>query len=310
MLISLFNGFPFHHETFGVFLYYFTKRGHRVQIFTHPSNLQWLEFYKTMFRDVEFFPESEFNETHFNASDYVILTTDDDPHFPFECMKLPRANQKVISYDHNIALRQPLITRHITTRPYPGCTERASTPFLYPICPMISLEEKRARLADEPYINIAVVGGSWNTNAFWKCLLTNNDMSRIRIFFIHRFCPGVWNRMDKYVKSICPNTEIHIDCSTFTMIDLLKRSHYVAFLTDIDQFAHHSCSGSVGLAFNTGCAMIMTKKYNSDYQFRNVVYFDDAPRLTVPELNAVFDMRDAIVAENMKTCDAIFAPVL
>lgn len=270
-----------------------------IRIYTNPDGqMKWLDYYVSKFTTpsccIKIYPHTEFKEPEFLESAHVILATDDDPHFPMEFMKLPDAHKKVISYDHNIALRQPNVSKHITTRPYFN-DERKNTPFMYPIYPIISLEDKRHSLASESTINIAVVGGSWNTNHFWRYLFPNNNMNDIKIFFIHRNQPGIWGRMDRYVKSICKNTEIYNDCDTFQLLELLKRSHYVAFLTDIDQFAFHSCSGSVGLAFNTGCTLLLTKKYNSEYRFRNVVYFDDCPKL-VSELNEdIFKERDELI---------------
>jgi hypothetical protein len=272
----------------------------------------WMEYYILRFlsssTSIVIKHPHEFSIDAFNESSYVIVTTDDDTAFPIDYMDLPNASKKVICYNHNIALRQPCIRQHITTRPY-TCESRKDTPYMYPIYPMISINEKREALAKESTINIAVVGGSWNSNNFWKCLFPKNNMDRITIFFIHRNHPGVWARMDRYVKSICRNTEIYLDCDTFKLLELLKRSHYLAFLTDIDQFVSHSCSGSVGLAFNTGCTMLMTRKYNSEFKFRNPIYFDDCPELTnTPDLECVFNERDTLMKANRETFETFIAP--
>lgn len=309
MIISIFNGFPFHYETFGVFLYTIMRvcvGGATFRLYTNQNDtMGWLQYYCACFPIECIKPYQEFKERDYVESTYVIVATDDDNEFPIaDCLKLPDADRKILCYDHNIALRQPLLKRHITTRPYPlSVVERIGTPFMYPVYPMISIEEKREALAKESTINIAVVGGSWNTNLFWRFLFPNNNMNDIKIFFIHRNNRGVWGRMDKYVKSICKNTEIYLDCETPLLIELLKRSHYLAFLTDIDQFVSHSCSGSVGLALNTGCTMLMTRKYNTEFQFKNPIYFDDLPKLTSnPDLDLIFNERNAIIQANIETC--------
>ncbi len=307
MIFSIFNGFPFHYETFGVFIYMIihTYTDPEIRIYTNQSNtLQWLEFYKARFSlaNVSIFTHDDFKEAQFIESSCVILTTDDDATFPIEFLKLSNTTT-VLCYDHNIALRQPHIAKHITTRPY-FTIERRDTPYIYPVYPIISREEKRDALLKETTINIAVVGGTWNTNNYWKYLFPNNNMNKIKIFFIHRHNPCIWARMDKYVKSICPNTEIHTDCNTFELMNLLKRSHYIAFLTDIDQFVYHSCSGSIGLALSTGCTMLMTRKYNSEYKFKNPVYFDDYPTLTNEFNPIVYEEQTRIIEHNLKVFTA------
>jgi hypothetical protein len=305
MIISIFNGFSFHYETFCVFLYNITQHNPKaiIRLYTNQKDdFGWLTYYCDRFPISCVKPHEEFKEQDFIESTYIILTTDDDSAFPIEFMKLSGAQHKVLCYDHNIALRQPLIERHITTRSYPLCEARKDTPFLYPVYPMISINEKRETLEKETTINIAVVGGSWNTNHFWKYLLANNNMNDIKIFFIHRNNPCVWGRMDKYVKSICRYTEIYLDCETPQLLELLKRSHYLAFLTDIEQFVSHSCSGSVGMALNTGCTMLMTRKYNSEFQFKNPIYFDDCPKLSAtPDLECIFNERETIIKTNYET---------
>jgi hypothetical protein len=309
MFISIFNSFPFHYEVFGVFIDYLVRHFSpcelKIRIYTNQDDkLHWLDFYKSRYPGdvIQYFKYEEFNVPQFNESDYVILPTDDDPGFHPIFTSLPNAAKKLICYDHDIELRTPHIQQHITTRPYPPHVEhRRNTPYLYPVYPIFSLNEKRAALAAESMINVIVVGGTYNTNHYWKYILANNDMNKLRIFYIHRHCPGVWGRMDKYVRSICPNTEIYEDCDTATMYSLLKRSHYLLLLTDVDKFIHTACSGSIGIAFSTGCTMIMPRRYNTDYQFRNALYFEDTPVLTnCPDIDLVYTEQATILEQNEK----------
>jgi hypothetical protein len=319
-IISIYNGFPFHFEIFGVFLNFlheFRQRSGgavdlRVRIYTNmDDSLHWLDFFRARYISnpsdvwVEILPHTDFSDAVFIESTYVILGTDDDESFSPHYASLPGASKKLICYDHDITLRSPHIQRHITTRPYPPqVTHRVGVPYMYPVYPMINLETKRAALAEETTVNIIVVGGSYNHNRYWPYLLRTNAEAfrdgRIRIFYIHRHCPGVWRRMDKYVASICPQTEIIEDCDTARMYSLLRRSHYMLILTDVDKFIHLSCSGSIGLAFSMGCPLIMPRAYNTDYQFRSAMYFEDLPILTTtpPTLETVFEEQAAIHAHN------------
>jgi hypothetical protein len=305
-IISIFNGFPFHFEVFGVFLNYiytYISTPCVVRIYTNlDDRLRWLDFYKTKYPALEIFPHSEFSDSVFNESSYIILGTDDDKSFSPTFVKLPNANKKLICYDHHISLRAPHIYHHITTRPFPHDMMRKSTPYIYPVYPMISLAEKQTVLDAEETINIIVVGGTYNTNHYWRYLMKSNNLNdgRIRIFYIHRHCPAVWAKMDKYVKSICVKTELCEECETERMYSLLKRSHYMLILTDSDNFVHQSCSGTIGLAFSTGCRLIMPRIYNTDYQFRSVLYYEDEPVLTPSSstLDLVFEEQEAIHAHN------------
>lgn len=325
MIISIYNGFPFHFEIFGVFLNFLHQfrdscesckpRDIKVHIYTNLEDpLRWLDYYKARYDFIEILPCIEFSAAAFNASAYVILGTDDDPSFSPLYMSLPDADKKLICYDHDIVLRAPHILRHITTRPYPPhVTHRVGVPHMYPVYPMITLDEKRAALAAETTVNIIVVGGTYNNNHYWMHLLRTNGAafkdSRVRIFYIHRRCPAVWRKMDRYVASICTQTEIIEDCDTERMYALLRRSHYMLILTDADKFIHKACSGSIGLAFSMGCRLIMPRIYNTDYQFRSPLYFEDGPVLAdaaTAELGAVFEEQAAIHKHNQAVLSDIF----
>jgi hypothetical protein len=329
MIISIYNGFPFHFEVFGVFLDYLLGGAARVRIYTNMDDpLHWLDFYRARYAaaastgGLEILPCAAFSVAAFHESTYVILATDDDPSFPAAYAALTGAAAKLVCYDHDITLRAPHIQRHITTRPYPlDVIHRRGVPYAYPVYPMMTLEEKRAALAAEgAVVNIVVVGGTYNTNHYWAHLLAANNLmgGGFRIFYMHRRCPGVWRRMDKYVRSICgggsgggSGAEIYEDCETTFMYSLLRRSHYMLILTDVDKFIHTACSGSIGLAFSTGCTLIMPRVYNTDYGFKSVLYYEDAPVLTrddaMGRLDAVFEEQGAMVAHNRALMASLFS---
>lgn len=324
IIISIYNGFPFHFEIFGVFLHFLHRRldsaaAVKVRIYTNMDDpLHWLDFYRAQYapeiRDgyLEILPQDAFSVDTFDESMYVILGTDDDSTFSPTYANLPQAATKLICYDHCVTMRAAHIARHITTRPYPLCASRASVPYMYPAYPMITLEEKRAVLAAETTVNLIVVGGTYNHNRYWPYLLNANREAfqdgRIRIFYIHRHCPGVWRKMDRYVASICRHTEIYEDCDTAHMYSLIRRSHYMLILTDVEKFIHSSCSGSVGLAFSMGCPLIMPRVYNTDYQFRSALYFEDGPVLTThAKLESVFEEQEAIHAHNYDVLSSLIS---
>jgi hypothetical protein len=156
-------------------------------------------------------------------------------------------------------------------------------------------------------INIVILGGTYNTNNYFHYLTAKNDMVGVRIFVIHRHCPEKWLDLDKHIQSICPNTEIYEDCNTTKMYEILKRSHYMLFISDIEKFIHTACSGAIGAAFGTGCTMIMPRIYNTDYKFKNALFFEDLPTLTrTPDLDTIFEEQDEILRHNTAVLDSMF----
>ena len=107
MIISIFNGFPFHYETFGVFIYTIIHINPKafIRLFTNQKdNMGWITYYCDRFPISSIQSHEEFTPQDFLDSTFIIVATDDDGSFPIDYMKLPDAQKKVICYDHNIAL--------------------------------------------------------------------------------------------------------------------------------------------------------------------------------------------------------------
>lgn len=302
MKFAIFNGFDFHYETFGVFLFYIFSKGHDVTVFS-PQGYEsgWFNFYRKLYGDFFVVKDPlEFTVEAFLEHDFTIITTDDDPRFNEELMKLPGAVDKVLCYDHHKALRRPSVKWHVGTRPF-ITGGRPELPFVIPCYPLFSKEQKAVSLAEEEFINVTLVGGVDNFDTYIDYLRPNNDFSKIKFYFVRR-----WTDDEKRARiaSLGINHEILVYIDTSDLFDLLRRTHYTVF-TDEAEHMFNSSSGAIGLTFSTGCTMLMSRAYNTDYMFKNVLYFDDYPTLTrTPDLDVVYSQQSEILTQNRKTLDA------
>lgn len=303
MKIAIFNGFCFHYETFGVFLYYCKLKGHSVTLYTeHSWAYNWFGFYNRYFDNFFVMKHfGEFLEKEFNEYDVIILPTDDDFTFKDKFLSLPNADNKILTYDHEYYNRRPQIKYHVATRPY--TKHFCDLPYVYNVYPVVSKEDKLKTLQDQKEINITLIGGyAEDLVENMNKIKVNNDISNIKIHFVNR------NPNDAYTKLLNDtgfSVEFHYSMDALDMFDLLKRSQYVLLVGLQHKFT--SCSGSVGLSFATGCTMLMTREYNQEYNFKSVVYFDDMPVLqTVPNLDIVYDEQQEIISHNFETLDSFF----
>jgi hypothetical protein len=301
MKIAIFNGFCFHYETFGVFLYYCKTKGYSVTLYTeHSWAYNWFGFYNRLFDNFFVMKHfGEFLEPEFNSYDFIILPTDDDFTFKDKFLSLPNADNKILTYDHEYYNRRPQIRYHVATRPYTKYF--CDLPSVYPVYPVVSKEDKLNALKNEPNINIALIGGYVedlveNINK----IKVNNDISKLKLHFINR------NPNDAYTKILLDtglDVNFYYAMDAVEMFKLLKKTQYVLFVGVQHKFT--SCSGSGGLSFANGCTMLMTREYNDEYNFKNAIYFDDMPNLqNIPNLDTVYEEQQEILTHNFETLDS------
>lgn len=302
MKFAIFNGFNFHYETFGVFLFYIFSTGHDVTIFSpQVCDSGWFNFYRRLFGDefcVVKHPR-EFDAESFIEHDFTIITTDDDRMFDDRLLEIPGAQDKILCYDHFKITRRPTVKWHVGTRPF-ITGGRPDLPFIIPSYPIVSKEQKARSLAEETYINVTLVGGIDHFDKYVDYLRANNDLSKVKFYFVRR-----WTDDEKRARlaALGINHEILVYLDTSMMFDLLRRSHYTIF-TDEDEHMFNTASGSIGLTFSTGCTMLMSKAYNTDYKFKNVLYFDDYPTLkSTPDLDVVYAQQAEIFERNRQILD-------
>ncbi len=299
MKIAIFNGFKFHYETFGVFLYTLQKCGHTVTVFTNRGfETGWFGFYYNFFGDffsTKFY--TDFTEEEFNNHDFVIVTTDDDGHFNEHFLTLPGGRNKVLAYDHHHTLRRPAIKHHVGTRPFTS-VGRPELPYMYACYPITSFSEKLECFTKNEKIIITLIGGPANIDKYFNYLKVNNDLSNVKFYFIRRW---ITDEIRKTLDSFDINYECLIGIDTQHMFDILKHSQYVMF-TDDGEHTFNSSSGAIGLALSTGCTMLMPRVYNTDYKFKNAIYFEDCPVLVKePSLDVIFKERDEIINDSINT---------
>ncbi len=301
MRVAIFNGFPFHHETFGVFLHYTKNKSYEVTLFTNQEySYNWFNVYKRLFGECFTLKKhTEFTEDEFNSHDFIIVTTDDDFSFNDTFMLLPNASNKVLTYDHDYRNRRPSIRYHVGTRPY--TTRNRHLPYIYAAYPCITIEDKITTLVNEPYINITLVGG-YIEDIVEKInfLKLSNDIRNIKFHFVDRY-PRI--EYINLINSTGLDVAFYYGIDTDTMFELLKKTHYLVFVGKKHIF--DSSSGSVGLSFCTGCTMLMSKEYNTDYQFKNAIFFEDSPTLQrIPNLNKIYDEQQDVIENNIKILDS------
>lgn len=299
MKFAIFNGFNFHYETIGVFLYTLQQCGHEVTVFTNRGfETGWFDFYKSYFGD--FFKDKfylAFTEEEFIKHDFVIVTTDDDKNFNDNYLVLPGGRNKVLAYDHYKENRRPSIKYHVGTRPFTSAG-RPELPYMYACYPIISFDEKLECCLKNDKITVTLVGGPTSLDKYVGLLRKNNDMSKIKFYFIRRW---ITDEIRDNIKSLGIDYECLVSIDTRAMLTILKSTQYMMFTDDIEH-TYNSSSGSIGLALSTGCTMIMPREYNTDYKFKNAIYFEDCPRLlNKPDLDVIFNERDQIIQNNINT---------
>jgi len=305
--ISLYNSFPFHYEIFGCFINYCVYNNYNLTIYTNfYNNLGWIDFYKSLYTNITFKNFQEFTKEVFNASNFVILGTDDDKIFKVEeFMKLNNAQNKLLCYDHDKHLRTPNINKHFGTRPF--LTTRSLLPFVYPVYPIVSKNDKLTILNKESTINITIVGSIHAKIEYLNYL--DIDWNFVNFKYIGRDLNQELNQeFINNLSKICKNTEFIKNCDALLMIDILKKSHYVMFATCSEKYVHNSTSGALGLAFSTGCQIVMPKIYNTEYQFKSVLYFEDRPKISrVVDLDKVYAEYSCLNSNNINSLDKLLS---
>ena len=275
--IAIFNSFKFHYEMFGYIISYCKKNNYELTIFTETiNNLGWLDFYKNIFCNYNFeYKCIDDYDRLKDTFDIVFVTTDDDYKFKTEWI-----NDKCIAIDHTNFNRRPEFTHHIGTREFDK-----NNLFALP-CYNILEECKKTNILEHK-INIAIIGvanippvGIIKGYTYYKInydvinrLCTNDKNLTINLHFIGR---GLYEQEIKSSinSNICINLHQGIDANE--MINLLKTCDYI--LTDatnnIDHINCISMSGNIPLAFSTLTPLIISKKNNSLYKFKNVIEFD------------------------------------
>lgn len=310
MKVAIFNGFYFHLEMYGYVIEYCRIKNYELTIICGDqiAHLGWLSLYNSFFSDyqIEYKYRGDFINSSIeekNVYDLFFLITDDDYIF---CSDYPEINRKTICIDHHYTNRRPEFLNKIATRPFGGiyCRDwalpcfhlmrRADTKYFYNI----------------PELHICIIGG-------WKdCTYNISILQRIHFqgkIIIH----AISKEMDKdKFKGLDFNkiTELRLytQIDTFYMIEIAQSCHFI--LTDATNdftYEHDRMSGAIPLAFSLLVPLIISKKTNSYYQFKNVIEFDkyghDDIVLRTIDFEALEKERDELISHSFSMFDKYIA---
>jgi hypothetical protein len=266
MHIAVFNGFPFHYEMFGYIIEFCKNNNYELSIFTNTiNNLGYFNYYKKLFNDYQFTLKNlELFNTLKYTYDVIILSTDDDPIFDNSDSFI---NDKTISIVHINYNRNPLILKAIATRPF---NDTKITDYALPVYRIFNSHYKKNNIKTDA-INITILGYS---NINYNTMVINRLKYHNKKIILHAISRGTTK--DKFIginESIELNIYKNIDISE--VLDILSISSYL--LTDVNNakdYVNYTMSGAIPLAFSTLTPLIISKKTNEYYKFRNVIEFD------------------------------------
>uniref|UniRef100_A0A6C0JJC6 Glycosyltransferase n=1 Tax=viral metagenome TaxID=1070528 RepID=A0A6C0JJC6_9ZZZZ len=307
MKVAIFNGFHFHFEMFGYIIEYCKLKNHELTIFCsfNNSHLGWLSLYNSFFSDyqIEYKSKDEFINYSLeekNAYDLFFLITDDDYSF---CSTIPEINRKTICIDHYYKDRRSEFLNKLATRPFGGiyCRDWA--------LPCFAIENQKNGLKyfhNMPELHIAIIGG-WT-----DCTYNVSILHRIRFqgkIVIHAISKDMdHNKFQGIDFNKITELRIYKQIDTLYMLEVAKTCHFI--LTDATNdfiYEHDSMSGAIPMSFSLLIPLIISKKTNSYYQFKNVIEFEkhahDEIVLHTIDFEALERERDELICHSFSMFD-------
>jgi hypothetical protein len=267
MHIAIFNGLPFHYEMFGYIIEFCKNNNYELSIFTNTrNNLGYLNYYKKLFNDYQFtLNDLELFNTLKYTYDLIILTTDGDPKFGKQDNLI---NDKTITIVHSNYNRSPAILKAIDIRPFTNDTKLRD--YALPVYKIFNRDYKQNKIKTD-VINITILGDSivnYNTMVINRLKYHNKKI------ILHAISRGMTkNKFIGLNESIELNIYKNIDISE--VLDILSISSYLLTnVTNVKDYVNFFMSGAIPLAFSTLTPLIISKKTNEYYKFRNVIEFD------------------------------------
>jgi len=266
--IAIFNSFHCHYEMFGYIIYYCFINKYKLTIYTQENyDMKWFSFYKNLFSRFNY----HFNIIHYtkfeegiqhNNYDLIFLTTDDDRNFNSKWV-----SNKVICINHYFKHRRFDCKHYIGTRPF----RDSSLEWAIPCFPVVDYSEKRCN--HDTCMHVAMIGTGYSYNPYNINVINRlASNKKIILHIITRKISCDISEIDSRIE-VCKHESINTD----EMFSILLSCSYI--LTDIhfkltDHQEGYSMSGSIPLAFSTLTKLIISKKNNSFYNFKNVIEFE------------------------------------
>ena len=269
--IAIFNSFCFHYEMFGYIIEYCKINNFVLTIYTSFDNtLGWLEFYKNIFQNYQFEIKSVLNfENEREIFDIVFITTDDDYFFKEECI-----TSKCVAVQHTYNIRRKEFLNNLCTRRFLNFSENENENenenkhYAIPSFTIFKKNEKENKIHE--CVNVCLLGGRELYNYDIVNRLTSDLF--INLYVISRYV--------KFSNESVTNGNINIikmsSIDTQILLNILKKCDYI--LTDVTENEDHangqSMSGCIPLSFSTLTPLIISKKNNKLYNFKNVIEFN------------------------------------
>jgi hypothetical protein len=303
--IAIYNGLECHHEMIGHALEYCKEKQFKPIVYYNEKSLySWMNYYKELFGEFIHYPYTQYSndilfKDHINAT---LLLTDDDYNFP-ESIIQPN---KVICIDHFHIIRRIRNLKRIDIRPF----ERThNDKWVLPVYGNIMHEHKRSLLQNQTKLRIACIGeGAIFDIEYIKTQLTNFNEIEFYLFY-REDIPYLRSLANEY-----PNIHLSIALSCNQLIDILKQCHYSLFVPYpilSHMYHYEKISGSIPLAFATGCRIITLKSLADQFKLDSCFIIDhpsgpvQLPFVTDPDLNGVYQELDELRRRRNKWYDAL-----
>ena len=283
--IAIYNGFPFHYEMFGYIIDYCLTKNYTLDIYTiTENNCEWLKFYLYKFpKAFKYVNITKFDENRISY-DRIVLITSYDPYFKNDWI-----NDKVITIFHS---SKPFVITigdmEINVRKQ-GSKELGTRFFVdnpimkwsLPVYKILDITKKESKP------NVLCVG---------KNALDPNIINLFPDFNKYNF---VFISKNVQFENKYKNITYYSNLSTFDMLHLYIESDYAFITSTIEEHIDKSMSGSIPLALNCLCTLIMPERMNKHYKFKSAITYNDKIVLREPDYKLVEeDFNDMINHRN------------
>lgn len=290
MKVAIYQGFPFHFEMIGYVIDYCMTHGHTFTVFSPQSD--WIECYERIFKQPVTFVDTHLLKP--DSYDMIFLLTDDDRSFHEDWLKLHA--RKVICIDHHFQIRRHAAIHHVGTRFFPD----SPRPWALPCYAVMCASQKKQVLKEQngslDKIVVTCIGESSVVSDVetYKRLL-GLEFKNMELHLINR------HARTKPCKE--KNVFIHTQCPTPKMLAILERTTHVLFLPCAAKNYERQCiSGTIPLAFNYVCQMILPHSWQEQYHFDSVMSYNPHHVLRL-DMEDYLDNLNAIVLERDRLVD-------
>lgn len=245
----------------------------------------WYEFYTMIFGCIPWIPTTEYS-AHADLYDITFLLTDTDYNF-----SRGLCNRKVICIDHDFVHHIKDIGVYIGVRPLP-CNPQHD--WAIPCYRIIPSSDVKLNIIPKNKVHVGFLGAP---NIPISCDFIRSTFDRAEDIEFH-----VIARVVNTDYSGMSNMHVYQDISAVVMINLLAQCHYVFCYDYHPHYQTNKTSGSISMAFNLGCRLILPSTWAQHYTFMSPIVYDNTTlplQLTVQNaldhIETVFGEREQLI---------------